>query len=765
VLLAVVVGLFFAPLLTFRGVLFLGDVGNYTSRLAFTGDWIRKGVLPLWNPFLSLGGTHAGDTLSPVFYPPHPLLAVALGSWLYGYDAALHVFVAAIGTFALGRRLELTRPAALMAATVYALGGFTFGHLQHLNVIVGLAWIPVVLAATDRYLAAGDRRSLGLGALAMGLLALGGHVQITLYGLLGWIGFSISRLPAVRRGGAGGRLLGRCAGLLALGVVGLALAAVFLLPFAEWLQFVARAERFSAQEAMSYSLPPHRLATLVAPFWFGGSAERPSTMLVEWSAYVGVFPLALTPVALMRPSGRVLFFLGLAVAALTLALGENSPLYSPLLSVPVLGWVRAPARFLVLAVLAVALLSGFGFDALRIEAGRRAARIVAAGLLFLALGVAYAGAHGKRATVFLPIRRAHLSPDQSDIVLFATLAGAAGLVWLFARRGPEARFLTASAFAFTVADLFAYKSQLHFNELAAGGFDRPSATAQAIRRDGGSRFYTLIEREPWRTFERRRDLEAYRLLMWEGLRNSLPMRVGLQSLTGLLNEPHAHAQLVALATHERGEFDSRSARLTGAFGIRYLITAASMDVPEMTLVSRGMLGLYRNEVAVPRAYLVPESRAVPNADDALALVRLPDFDPRRTVVVEAQGPAMPDAPLGAADVVIVHEEPDRVAMETACVRAAWLVLNDTFAPGWTATIDGQPAALSRANGLVRTVAVGAGRHRVEFLYAPSSVRWGAWISGAALTAVGFLVVRPGARLTVRLRPMLSSWTRSGLRRG
>jgi hypothetical protein len=89
-----------------------------------------------------------------------------------------------------------------------------------------------------------------------------------------------------------------------------------------------------------------------------------------------------------------------------------------------------------------------------------------------------------------------------------------------------------------------------------------------------------------------------------------------------------------------------------------------------------MLGLYRNEVAVPRAYLVPESRAVPNADDALALVRLPDFDPRRTVVVEAQGPAMPDAPLGAADVVIVHEEPDRVAMETACVRAAWLVLND-----------------------------------------------------------------------------------------
>jgi len=710
-----------------------------------------------------MGGTHAGDTLSPVFYPLHPLLAVALGSWLYGYDAALHVLVAAVGTFTLGRRLELTRLAALLAALAYALGGFTFGHLQHLNVIVGIAWIPVVLAATDRYLTAGDLRSLGLAALALGLLALGGHVQITLYGLLGWVAFSVSRLPALWRVGSGERLLQRCAGLLALVALGLGIAAVFLLPFGEWLQFVSRGERFSAEDATSYSLPPSRLATLVAPFWFGGSAERPeySTLLVEWSSYVGLLPLALVPVALARPKGRVLFLLGLAAAALTLALGENSPLYSWLLSLPVLGWVRAPARFLVLAVLALALLGGFGIDALRTNAGRRVARGVAAGLLGVAMSVAYAAAQGNRRALFLPNRRDSLSLGQSDtLALLATLAAAAAMLWLFTRRGPEARLIGGLAIAFTAADLFGHKSQLIFNQLAPGGFDRPSASADAIRRDGGGRFYTFIEKEPWRTLERRRDFEAYRVLMWESLRNSLPMRVGLQSLTGLQNEPPVHGQLIELASHRRGEFDSRSARLTGAYGIRYLIAADSVDAPEMTLVSSGLLHLYRNEIAVPRAHLVPESREVPNAEAALALVKRPDFDPRRTVVMEAEGPPMPDGPLGAAEAVIVHEGPDRLAIETTCVRAAWLVLNDTFAPGWTATIDGQRTTVVRANGLVRAVAVGAGRHHVEFVYAPASVRWGAWISGAALAVVSLLVFRPGSQLIIRLRPMLSSRRRS-----
>ena len=70
------------------------------------------------------------------------------------------------------------------------------------------------------------------------------------------------------------------------------------------------------------------------------------------------------------------------------------------------------------------------------------------------------------------------------------------------------------------------------------------------------------------------------------------------------------------------------------------------------------------------------------------------------------------------------------------------MLNDTFAPGWSATVDGQPTNIFRANGLVRGLVVGPGRHRVEFVYAPASFRWGAGLSGLALLVVGFLVFPP-----------------------
>jgi hypothetical protein len=139
---------------------------------------------------------------------------------------------------------------------------------------------------------------------------------------------------------------------------------------------------------------------------------------------------------------------------------------------------------------------------------------------------------------------------------------------------------------------------------------------------------------------------------------------------------------------------------------------------------------------------VSESRRAASDSAAFALVKHPDFDPRRSVVIEVDGPRMPEGPLGASRATIVHEEPDRVVVDTASDRAAWLVLNDTFAPGWKATVDGHPVPILRANGLVRTVALDAGRHRVAFVYVPSTVKLGAAISLAALVAAGLLILVP-----------------------
>jgi uncharacterized membrane protein YfhO len=73
-------------------------------------------------------------------------------------------------------------------------------------------------------------------------------------------------------------------------------------------------------------------------------------------------------------------------------------------------------------------------------------------------------------------------------------------------------------------------------------------------------------------------------------------------------------------------------------------------------------------------------------------------------------------------------------------RRAFLVVNDSFFPGWQAAIDGDTTRVYRTNGLVRGVVVPAGEHVVEFRYRPDSWRRGVYISFTSLLFAGVLLV-------------------------
>ncbi|TSK05005.1 MAG: YfhO family protein [Geobacter sp.] len=72
--------------------------------------------------------------------------------------------------------------------------------------------------------------------------------------------------------------------------------------------------------------------------------------------------------------------------------------------------------------------------------------------------------------------------------------------------------------------------------------------------------------------------------------------------------------------------------------------------------------------------------------------------------------------------------------------------NDSFCPGWQATLDGREAPLWRADYLVRAVPFPPGRHVLEMRYAPWEVRggWALTLCGAAaLLALLFWEWRDG----------------------
>jgi uncharacterized membrane protein YfhO len=86
-------------------------------------------------------------------------------------------------------------------------------------------------------------------------------------------------------------------------------------------------------------------------------------------------------------------------------------------------------------------------------------------------------------------------------------------------------------------------------------------------------------------------------------------------------------------------------------------------------------------------------------------------------------------------------------IEVSADSDGYLVLTDAWYPGWTATIDGAPVEILRADVAFRAVRVGPGAHRVEFRYEPQTVRAGVAVSAGAWTALLAVAligrVRPG----------------------
>jgi uncharacterized membrane protein YfhO len=76
--------------------------------------------------------------------------------------------------------------------------------------------------------------------------------------------------------------------------------------------------------------------------------------------------------------------------------------------------------------------------------------------------------------------------------------------------------------------------------------------------------------------------------------------------------------------------------------------------------------------------------------------------------------------------------------------SGYLVMRDSFARGFEASVDGRPEPVVRANGKHRAVYVPAGRHEVAVRYAPPGLRAGLWASACSLLGVG---------LVLRLRPL------------
>jgi hypothetical protein len=83
-------------------------------------------------------------------------------------------------------------------------------------------------------------------------------------------------------------------------------------------------------------------------------------------------------------------------------------------------------------------------------------------------------------------------------------------------------------------------------------------------------------------------------------------------------------------------------------------------------------------------------------------------------------------------------------------EVSFLVLSDTYFPGWRAYLDGKPVKIFRANYNFRAVSIPPGKHEVKFVYHPMSVKLGVLVT--SLGIIGILVMGLSSRFKRRVFP-------------
>ncbi len=677
----------------------------------------------LWTDSLFAGYPVSGDAQSGFFNP----LAVLLKAAGFGFDAFVvsGYVLCGVGGYGFGKALTGSRLAGVMAGLVVSLSAFVVGQFDHTAVVHTAGWTVCALAAAELCIGSGSWRAFMALAVSLALMVLAGSFQFTTSGAV----LIAARLVlAVASHHDRQRLVRQ----LSFALVSAALlASVALSPSFELLGMSMRAA-LTWENFISNSYQPALLPSFLFPAFFIGKEALAGLPDVEASGFVGVLVLIFAGAgALAGPRRAVLFWCGVVLVSLVLALGPTTPLARLVFHVPGLNLFRGPSRHLFECTLGLAALAAHGVAS--VQAGqltprhRRLLGVGAATLLLVAFGLLRWVTPG---AVSVPPQWS--MSDGRLLVPAVVLSGGVFALHLgLTRSAPwTAGLLVLTA---TIEVLFVHRLAPW---RAATPLEPTTVVPAPIQ----------LVRDASRPGERIVVLRGY----WDpDVPANAALVYGLASASGYSPlEPRTFAAATGIDPNgvavDMVRLVSDGSAVLDVLAVGLVVAPPdALNATRFERVAQLPNGaVYRNLRVRPRAWFVGDTLELDHETTERAIFEgvLPDgraFDPAAMAIVERLGARRFTA---GCEANVTAKGEGLLTVETGCAGDGFLVVSERGFPGWRAEIDGRPTPLRRADLLVTGLEVPAGRHVVELTYAPSSV-WlgvGGAVLGLALLLFGFL---------------------------
>lgn len=790
-LVASLVGMFWRVLFT-SAMFFYRDIYNYTYPSArFIHDLCRQGFLPYWSPYLNYGQPVLANPNLLFFYPYTLLIVLLPVDIAYTLHYVLHFALAGIGAYLLARVWGQSCPAAFFAAFVFAFSGPVLSLGNFYNTSACCAWIPWALLATDRALESKRLRPWVLLTVVFSLQWLAGE-PLTMMATFG-LSFAYALYRCSTQQGFWSKASLRVFTIFLLVGCGiLLLCAAQLLPASDLLSHSKRGQGLSFRETTRWSVHPFSLLGVLIPNFFGPPGAGATAWLwlmsdenvpYNLSDFLGFVPLFFALAGWRLGSDRRRNFVaGAAAILLLLSFGHFTPVFAlARLLLPFLIFVRYPIKMFVHLMLLVAILAGWGLDALRSTASPWKAhgrRLVLPLQIFLGcIVIVLAAAWVLPGLITAPTRwllRAHSDipfalgpmPDSLVAMFRFQLPGLAGfclgglalLLGLeqskkWARPGLYAFALLAMGYLALVnseANPTVAKSFLTYHAPVVAEFKDPPGTYRVTSWWGVHLTGDTANPQAYVNFQSIPEAANAGTIAQGAFQARLQLAAGSMldhvetSIKGdMERQLPPFLRDVEIYLYRKKWDAVHTDCLLGRTNVKYILRAKPVDSASTRLIGNVFNGsslpslLYEDLCFVPRTYVAGNSLFSMDYAETLDRLASRDFDALNTVNLaapEGSSPAVSGSG-PAGQVEIVQRDPNSVTLQAQLSRPAYVVLLERDDPSWQATIDGRKATVLRANQIFRAVYAGAGQHQIRFEYHQRGLLLGMVISLVTLVAL------------------------------
>lgn len=656
---------FFWPVLDGDAVWTFRDLLGMQLPVEVLHQRLQKYEFPvLWNPYQGLGKPLFADLQLATLVPLTAVARLFPFPLSFSVNLLLHHLLGALGMFTLCRALNIKYQGALLAGIVFTFGGYVVSCDSYPNGLQSVVMVPWLMAAAVSYASKSSRGAFLALAIALMLTVLGGFPEC------------LAMADAMILTGAFA-YHARWPFYRALGlahIAGFLLGAVQFFPTLQYLLLSSESRLLTSEGMLRFSLQPAlSLGLIVPPRLLQNAIVNPLALNVEeipWalSIYVGLGLVLLLPAIRNAPRHFLLPAALLVSGSIILSWGSYLPEAEELLNaLPFLRVARYPEKLLLIPQTLLAIGIGFGFSS--VIAKYRSASVTMCCTVCTLL-LAYLD----------------LSAQHRGILPTSSWASLSKLPLWAAQIAPRLR-----------------------ND------------DDALRIYGNTAEGVVAVTDSHRNAQST-NLMIEQLAAVHGASNVVGgASINTDEFTAL------HKFIHSLPAENRITF-------LGMLGVNLITSPSPLTLPGLSLIyqdtSPAPAYVYEVQPLVARAYLPSTILCLTSKEETQAAIKNSQLAVGDTSIQtdETCRQTRSPEPDTADSISITEYLPSTVKISVTTKHPRYVVLNDSFFPGWSATVNHTPSAIIRANYFARAVRVPAGQSMVEFRYRPAPLLWGFLVS-------------------------------------